>query len=400
MGYSVKGTIKCNMSCKYCYEGVARQENADAGKQDGYNVDKIIKFVEEHERNMGGVAPNLHGGEPLLLPKASNEKLLRYFFSKFGETSIQTNGLLIDDEYIEMFRKFKTQVGVSIDGPGELNLGRWMGNEEKTLKAADKIMANMKRLKDADVEVAIIAVVSKKNATADKLPILKKWLLDLKEMGITAGRLNMIQVDFEDQKNEFELSTEEERHFYSEMSKFLRENGLRYAPFTDVLNGLLGYGHKTCVTTGCDPYHTEGEQPIYGDGTQGNCLRTAKDGVVYLAEFNLKGDKRVSNERYSILRQIPMDEGGCGGCRFWNICTAHCPADGEDGDWRNKTRHCASYKTLYEETEKHLKQTMPRIKLISDMTAEMSDYEFTQLKAEGKLFEKVFATMHSRRGAF
>jgi uncharacterized protein len=400
MGYSIKGTIKCNMGCKYCYESNARAENPNVGIQEGYNVDKIIETIKRDRHMMGDTPPNLHGGEPLLLPKEQNEKLLKFIYEEFGWTSIQTNASLIDEDYIAMFKKYNMHAGVSIDGPDELNMGRWMGNESKTLKTTEKIMKNMKWMLDEGIKVSTISVISKQNASPDKLPRLKEWLLELKAMGTGGGRLNMIHVDYPELVEEFELSEEDSINFYKEMAPFVAEHGLRYAPFTDTVNGLLGYGHKTCVTTMCDPYHTEGEKPIYGDGSVANCLRTSKDGVVYLAETNLVGQRRVSNERYVILRQIPMEDGGCGGCRFWHVCTAHCPASSEDDDWRNKTRHCSSYYSLFEETEKSIKKTLPAARLVSDMTGKVKDLEIMEKMRNKTLNEDVFEPMNTRRGAF
>lgn len=398
MGFSIKGTIRCNMGCEYCYESTARQENPDAGKQDGYNVDKIIEFIVNNKQKIGNNPPILHGGEPLLLPKKENEKLFKFMHETFGRTSIQTNGSKIDADYIEMFKKYKTNVGVSIDGPDELNISRWMGSEEKTIATTRKIMDNIRSMVKEEIVVSIICVISKANATPDKLEKLQNWLLELKSLGIKSGRLNMIQVDFPEISEKLELSLEDAQNFYRVMAKFLRENDLKYAPFTDIVDGLLGYGHKTCVTSQCDPYHTLAERAIYGDGSQGNCLRTAKDGVVYLSEITPSGFDRVSNERYSILRQIPMSEGGCGGCRFWHVCSGHCPSTAENNDWRNKTIHCESFKTLYEEAERDLKQMMPNITLVSEL--KMSDNEISSLMKQNLLSSAVFAKMNDRNGAF
>ena len=57
-----------------------------------------------------------HGGEPLILPKQELEKILKFAFDKTGQSSIQTNGTLIDDDHILMFKRYKTGVGISIDG--------------------------------------------------------------------------------------------------------------------------------------------------------------------------------------------------------------------------------------------------------------------------------------------
>ena len=62
---------------------------------------------------------------------------------KYGSNGIQTNGVLINDEHIRMFRDYKVHVGVSVDGPGELNDSRWAGTLERTREATAKTEANM-----------------------------------------------------------------------------------------------------------------------------------------------------------------------------------------------------------------------------------------------------------------
>ena len=388
-----------------CYEAVSRQENRFVGKQAGHNVDNIIDFVKNNREKVKMV-PNLHGGEPLLLPKAENEKLFKYFFAEFGQTNIQTNASLVDDDYIAMFKKYKTTVGVSIDGHEELNDGRWVGTLEKTRKSTAKVIENIKWMKREGIDVGIIAVVNKHNGTKSRIPKLKEFLLMLKDIGIRHGRLNMIELDFPELAEELQIPKEEESYFYQEMAPFLRENDLQYAPFVDAVDSLLGFSHRTCVNTQCDPFHTRGEQPIYGDGTVGNCLRTTKNGVVNLAEVTPEGVDRVSNERYVILRQIPMEEGGCGGCRFFNICNADCPGSAEGGDWRNKSEHCESLYALYSETEKTLKKTLPSLRLTSENHG-ISDREMFERIDDGTASDLVFEAMNrkntqtgGRRGAF
>jgi uncharacterized protein len=411
MPYSAKLTINCNLGCKYCYENVSRSENRHVGKQKGNEVSKLLETVKNTKMNS---APNLHGGEPLLLPIKRIEEILSSFYEQFynpeqpdnnGVTSIQTNGSLITDEHIELFLKYKTDVGVSIDGHEDLNDGRWMGTIEKTRKNTERIIANIKKMKARGVRVSIIAVVNKHNGSRDKIEKLKDFLLMMKEIGILYGRLNMIELDYPELADELQMTMEEEIHFYKELAPWLIEQDLRYAPFTDAVDALLGMSHRTCVTTQCDPYHTLGELPIYMDGSIGNCLRTSKDGTVFLSEMN-GSTKRVSNERYAILRQIPMSEGGCGGCKYWSVCNAHCPGSADEGDWRNKSQHCDSLYALFETTEKAYKKMMPSLRLTSENHG-ISDTEMLKRINDGTASELVFKNMLAnntnrggKRGAF
>jgi uncharacterized protein len=62
------------------------------------------------------------------------EKLWKWGFDKYKSNGIQTNGSLINDQHIELFKKYNVHVGISIDGPDELSDARWYGTLETTRK--------------------------------------------------------------------------------------------------------------------------------------------------------------------------------------------------------------------------------------------------------------------------
>ena len=59
-------------------------------------------------------------------------------------------------------------------------------------------------------------------------------------------------------------------------------------------------------------------------------------------------------ERYLALYQTPQEIGGCQGCRFFLMCKGQCPGTAIDGDWRNRTEHCAVWKELFTHFEAEL----------------------------------------------
>ena len=94
-------------------------------------VEAAVRFVFEH----GLPAPDFtvagvwHGGEPLVLPPAWYREAFRRAASAAPAGAVlphamQTNAMLIDDEWCELFREMPIRVGVSIDGPQWLHDGR------------------------------------------------------------------------------------------------------------------------------------------------------------------------------------------------------------------------------------------------------------------------------------
>src|SRR6185295_18248700 len=114
--------VSCNIACSYCYQNPQR----DAGNvARSYDLERMKAAVERE-----GGPFTLFGGEPLLVPLPDLEDLFRWGQEKYGGSSIQTNGALISDAHIRLFKNHNVDVGVSVDGPDELNDLRRQGSLE------------------------------------------------------------------------------------------------------------------------------------------------------------------------------------------------------------------------------------------------------------------------------
>jgi uncharacterized protein len=120
----------CNLVCPYCYFFFQGDEShrehptiisADTVKHTG-------QFLAQGVRDLGisTVEIALHGGEPLLVGK----KRFAQFSAILSDTirphaklklSVQTNGVLLDKEWIELCAANKVGLGISIDGPKHVN---------------------------------------------------------------------------------------------------------------------------------------------------------------------------------------------------------------------------------------------------------------------------------------
>lgn len=115
----------CNLNCKYCY--YLDKAEIYGGREPVMSEQMLETVVKEYiaANDVGEVTFNWHGGEPLLLGRAFYEKALslerKYADGKKINNTIQTNGVLIDREWAEFFRKNGFLVGISIDGPREVH---------------------------------------------------------------------------------------------------------------------------------------------------------------------------------------------------------------------------------------------------------------------------------------
>lgn len=125
----LKVAMRCNINCTYCYWF---RDNSvyDKPKILTENAEKaLLSKLEAHvnKYSLDKFSILLHGGEPLLFGKARMSNFfdkLRAITQNTGcdfELSTTTNALLIDEEWISLFKKYSVDVSISIDGPPKVN---------------------------------------------------------------------------------------------------------------------------------------------------------------------------------------------------------------------------------------------------------------------------------------
>jgi uncharacterized protein len=334
--------VKCNIQCQYCYQNPQR----DAGNFGAeYDIDRMKAAIIAE----GGPFA-LFGGEPLLVPVEDLEELWSWGFARSGGNALQTNGTLISDEHIRMFKAYNVGVGISLDGPGELNDVRWHGSQAKTREATEKSIQAIERLCRERIPPSLIITLHRGNAAPDKLPQLFKWIHGLAAIGVRSIRLHLLESESELVRARYALSTEQNIAVlisFMELQKTLP--AIEFDLFADMRRMLLGEDDQaSCVWNACDSYTTQAVRGVEGQGQRSNCGRTNKDGI----DFG-KADTQ-GYERYLALYQTPFEDGGCSGCRFFLMCKGHCPGTAIDGDWRNRTEHCEVWKALFARLESDL----------------------------------------------
>lgn len=319
----VKPTLACNMNCQYCYENKWRNE---AHPKVEYNLSAILDVIDKYS----GTQITLHGGEPLILPKRDVEKILAAIYAKKKHSGIQTNGVLIDTEYINIFEKYKTHVGISMDGIGELN--RYRTDTETT----SKLFSNMLEMRSRKINLSVISVVSKANAENDELlDKFKQFIATLSSLNIF-GRINPCVDDADCSLDESRLV-----EVYKDLAWYVMSRGWKWSPFVDMWNSLKGDGNVVCTFKECDIFHTPSAEVVLDDGSITNCLRvSSKD--LYLRH------PTHHETRGEILSQTEQSDGGCKGCKFWENCKGGCPTQAIDNDWRNRTTICIMYKEVFQ----------------------------------------------------
>jgi uncharacterized protein len=336
--------IKCNIQCQYCYQNPMRDAETPPMS---YDLQKLKDSIEAEGRPFG-----LFGGEPLLMPVSDLDELWAWGFRRFGRNNIQTNGTLIDADHIGLFKKYRVNVGISLDGPGELNDARWAGSLNSTRRATAKVEAVIERLRAEGVAVSLIVTLTRANAAPDKVAGLYAWIRRMDSIGVHRVRLHVLESENALIRSRYGLTAAEN---IAALMGFLglepQLKQLTFDLFDDMRNMLLGRDERaSCTWRACDPYTTAAVTAVGGTGERTNCGRTNKDGVDYV-----KADI-AGFERYLALYLTPQTAGGCQDCRFFLFCKGQCPGTALAGDWRNRSEHCEVWKTLYGALEAQLQE--------------------------------------------
>ncbi|MFI9415238.1 FxsB family cyclophane-forming radical SAM/SPASM peptide maturase [Nocardia gamkensis] len=128
--FVVKIHSRCNLACDYCYVyAMVDQSWRDQPKtMDRTVFDDACRTIGDHARRFGLPKVDLifHGGEPLLV----GHRDLEYFARSARETlapitevrmGMQTNGVLLDPEFLRICAQWNIRIAVSIDGDESAN---------------------------------------------------------------------------------------------------------------------------------------------------------------------------------------------------------------------------------------------------------------------------------------
>lgn len=179
----IKSVRACNLACSYCY--YINKETRNYGETISSAI--LERLYEKYAEYLGADTTadfGWHGGEPLLLGRKRLQEFLdlqrNYFPERAIRNRIQSNGLLIDQAWIEFFKKNNMLVGISLDGLKESHdRNRTTRSGDGTFVATVRAIQSLQR---NGVDVGVLAVVDGESNGADTIQFFKRigvWSLDL-----------------------------------------------------------------------------------------------------------------------------------------------------------------------------------------------------------------------------
>ncbi len=362
---------KCNLDCAYCF--YLEKERLYPEDREWQMSDEVLElFIRQHieSQNIPRISFTWQGGEPTLLGvdyfRKAVELQKKWAGGKEITNGLQTNGLLLNDEWCSFFADNKFLIGISVGGPCDIH-DKYRVNKGGG-GSFDEVMRGISYLKKHDVDFNTLTVVERHNSYYP----LEVYRF-LKEVGSgymqfipiverisslpTADRLRLISPDFHGEARVSEWSVEPLQY-----GKFLasifdewvhHDVGQVFVQLFDVsLESWLGMEPSLCVfgeTCGnataiehngdlysCDHY-------VYTENRLGNIMEKPLQSLLDSAQQKKFGaDKRDTLPKY------------CRECSVKFACSGECPKhrfiktpDGDDG----LNYLCAGYKHFFQHVD-------------------------------------------------
>lgn len=126
----VKIASRCNLNCTYCYEynmgddtwkRASKFMTNETALQLGKRIQEHVDEFDLSEFNIG-----FHGGEPLLMSPSKLDSIVTSIKSQIDPNvklyfGMQSNGVLMSIEHIEIFKKHDIKLSISLDGLEKTN---------------------------------------------------------------------------------------------------------------------------------------------------------------------------------------------------------------------------------------------------------------------------------------
>ncbi|MBO4140191.1 FxsB family radical SAM/SPASM domain protein [Micromonospora tulbaghiae] len=120
--FILKVVNRCNINCDYCYvfNGPDQSWRGLPVRMSVEVAHAVARRIAEHAtaHDLDHLDVVLHGGEPLLAGPRHLGAILQILHDRVPSVrfELQTNGTLLNDDWLDLFDRFDVRVGVSIDG--------------------------------------------------------------------------------------------------------------------------------------------------------------------------------------------------------------------------------------------------------------------------------------------
>jgi uncharacterized protein len=338
----------CNLDCEYCFylDREADPYSALPGRR--MTMETLERLVDTY---LFYSFPNsvfaFQGGEPTLAGLPFFEKLIEYQqqHGRGGQSvanALQTNAVLIDKNWCDLFRSYNWLLGVSLDGPEEINdLYRYNKERRGTWK---RVMQSIELLQANKVEFNILCVLT--SANVEKPKELYRFY---RKLGIDNIQfIPLAEFDGNGNRLPFTITAEQYGRFLCEIFDLWwpERRKVRIRFFDNLAEAVAGQKPGNCTLhETCDSY-----------------VVVEYNGDVYPCDFFVEAPWKLGNinvdswgeiarrtRRYSFASKKTLAHPECQVCEYQSVCHGGCPKfrHGPNRRFEDLDYFCSAYKMIF-----------------------------------------------------
>jgi uncharacterized protein len=352
----------CNLDCSYCFyldRDADPYKDLPARRMTDATLERLVDTYLFYSYPHATFA--FQGGEPTLAGRNFFEKLVE-FQQKYGRAgqsvsnAMQTNAVLIDESWMDLFKTYSWLLGVSLDGPAEMHdLYRYNKAGAGTWR---KVMDATELLRKHKVDFNILCVVSQANV--DRPRELYRWY---RQQGFDFMQfIPLSEFNPDGTPMPFTITPEQYGKFLVEMFEewWPERKKVRIRMFDNLAESLAGQKPGACTMhETCDSYVV-----VEYNGDVYPCdffvEKTWKLGNVELDTWSEIARKQ---KRYNFAQKKTVPHAECQVCEYQNICHGGCPKHRHDqrGAFEDLDYFCPSYKAIFGRAVKPLQAEVNKI---------------------------------------
>ncbi|MFH1235999.1 MAG: radical SAM protein [Parcubacteria group bacterium] len=346
----------CNIACGYCYNGSSRTLRDKPSRLISMETLELL-FAGMAKVAGGNFTVIWHGGEPLLAGKEFYRSAIEAQRRVVGNRCkvrhcVQTNGTLIDSEWVDLFEKYDVAPSFSMDGPKDLHDA--VRVRPDGTGTYDDVLRGYNLSRNRGIRTGLMVVVSSVNVSYPER--MWEWIL---KQGITS--LDFMPC-FEPElvcagRPRFSVTEDDMTRFLVRSFDLWFDHGdpnIRIRTFRETIKGMIGARNGVCSWNGsclnnisiaqdgrvfpCSRYHSYPEMTY---GTLGP---------------NTLEELMTSPSTISTREGIARAQDQCPDCRWFPICHSGCPflRYAIAGTWDAPYVHCSSRQALFAHIEKRI----------------------------------------------
>lgn len=297
-------TNSCNFECIYCFA-----EHGSYGLPPHLMTKEVAKDAVDFFFNKYNCIcqVSFFGGEPLLaidIIEYICDYLSRFYKEKMPSFSLVTNGYLLNDDVVNILKRYNIAVMVSHDGPEFLHdEQRKLLNGGKTFSSVDRNL--MRYRKDLNVGIEATYTSNHENKDISRSDLLEYFKT---RYGITRASINDVDIEHDEQKYLVPSASGE----YEQLFAFFESKGAFVTDYVYqlVLIYLTGYYCKTFCDAGLNQFTVDMDGNIYP------CHRFVGNTKYILGTVN---NSTVLDFNSAM---ITKESGHCSSCKYKLFCYA------------------------------------------------------------------------------